>query len=119
MARRIKALIAAYTARLGDVAADPTVRSDVQHLAELEALAESHRRAALCHTPIADLAHTIRLEGLARRLKRELTLNGKPPPPPPMSIYEYAKLMDARDAAAKAEKAAAKKAAQATKKAAT
>jgi hypothetical protein len=118
MARRIKALRSAYADRLGDAATDPSIAGDLKRLVEIEALVESHRNALLLHTPIADPAITVRYEGIVRRLKRELGLNGKRPPPPPMSIIEYANLCAERAAAAKREKAAARAAKQAAKQAA-
>jgi hypothetical protein len=74
MARRIKALVAAYCARLGDIGAEPTVRIDIQRLSELEAICEAHRAAALRQEPI-DLAVTVRLEGTIRRLRHSLHLD--------------------------------------------
>ena len=85
MARRIKQLVAGYTARLGD-AVDPTVYSDVRRLAELEALTEDRRQAALRHEPI-DLATLVRLEGVARRLRRSL-LDTQPSEPALPSLTE-------------------------------
>jgi hypothetical protein len=87
MARRIKQLVAGYSARLGDIAADPTVRTDVLRLAELEALCELHRAAALRCEPV-DLAVVNRLEGTARRLRRSLGLDTPPPEPPLPTLAE-------------------------------
>jgi hypothetical protein len=88
MARRIKQLAADYCARLADVASDPTTRLDIQRLAELEALCESHRRAALRSEPNIDLAVTIRLEGTIRRLRRALRLDAPPPEAPLPTLEE-------------------------------
>ena len=86
-ARRIKALVAGYSARLGDVAADPGVRSDIRRLAELEAICESRRAAALRREPI-DLAVMVRLEGTIRRLRRGLRLDAPPPEAPLPTLEE-------------------------------
>jgi hypothetical protein len=86
-ARRIKVLVAGYSARLGDVAADPGVRSDIRRLAELEAICESRRAAALRREPI-DLAVMVRLEGTIRRLRRGLRLDAPPPEAPLPTLEE-------------------------------
>jgi hypothetical protein len=87
-ARRIKQLVAGYSARLGDAAADPTVRTDIQRLSELEAICEAHRAAALRQEPV-DLAVTVRLEGTIRRLRHSLHLDT---PPPEESLPSLAEL---------------------------
>lgn len=86
MARRIKALTASYSARLSDTAAE-AVRDDIRRLAELEAICEAHRHAALHGEPI-DLAITVRLEGCARRLRKALGLDKAPADEPLPSLAE-------------------------------
>jgi hypothetical protein len=84
LARRIRELIAGYTRRLGNAADDPTIRLDIARLAEIEALCEDQRRAALRREPV-DLAALTRLQNAARRSRIALGLNGLPPPPPAAS----------------------------------
>jgi hypothetical protein len=87
-ARRVKQLVVGYSARLGTVAADPTVSADILRLAETEVLCEDRRAAALRREPV-DLAALNRLENTARRLRISLGLVGPPPPAPPMTLEEY------------------------------
>jgi hypothetical protein len=69
-ARRIKALVAAYTAAL-DGAADATVAAKILKAAELTALCEQLRAAALRGEAVDPLA-LIRFEGVADRAVRQL-----------------------------------------------
>ena len=81
--------MAGYSARLGDVAADPGVRSDIRRLAELEAICESRRAAALRREPIDLAVMPVRLEGTIRRLRRGLRLDAPPPEAPLPTLEEY------------------------------
>jgi hypothetical protein len=84
-ARHVKRLIASYSARLDTT--DPTVLADIKRLAELEALCETYRSAALRREPNIDPAIVVRLEGLSRRLRRSLGLD-TPPSEAPLSLEE-------------------------------
>jgi hypothetical protein len=78
-ARRVKALIRAYSERLEHAAGDPIVRADIVRLAETETLIEELRGAALRREPV-DLLALNRLEGTARRMRAGLGLNVPPEP---------------------------------------
>ena len=76
-ARRVKALIRAYSERLNNTA-DALIQADVARLAECETLCEQLRAQALRGEP-TDLLGLNRLEGTARRLRTALGLNAPPP----------------------------------------
>src|SRR6516162_10084887 len=76
-ARRVKALIRAYSERLNNTA-DALIQADVARLAECETLCEQLRAQALRGEP-TDLLGLNRLEGTARRLRVALHLDGLPP----------------------------------------
>ena len=61
--------------------------ADIKRLAELEALCETYRSAALRREPNIDPAIVVRLEGLSRRLRRSLGLD-TPPSEAPLSLEE-------------------------------
>jgi hypothetical protein len=76
MARRVRALTEALTAELGG-APDALTVAAVRNAAELTALAEAARRAALRGKP-ADMVALVRLEGAASRAVRALQLRAAP-----------------------------------------
>jgi len=86
-ARRIKAIANAYSVRLGETT-DPAIRADIRRLAELEAICEAHRAAALRREPAVDLAVVVRLEGTVRRLRHSLGLDKAPTEEPLPSLAE-------------------------------
>lgn len=80
IAKRVRDLIADYTVRMADVHGvevddNPSIRALIAKLAELETLCEVRRGAALRGEPV-DLVQVVRLEGLARRLRKSLDLDG-------------------------------------------
>jgi len=77
-ARRVKALIRAYSERL-NITADALIQADILRLAECETLCELVRGQALRGEP-ADLLGLNRLEGTVRRLRAALGLNTPPQP---------------------------------------
>jgi hypothetical protein len=77
-ARRVKALIRAYSERLNSTA-DALIQADILRLAECETLCEQLRAQALRGEPV-DLLGLNRLEGTARRLRAALGLNAPPRP---------------------------------------
>jgi hypothetical protein len=89
-ARRVKQLVAGYSRRLGGLACDPVVHTDVVKLAEHEAVAEELRGCLLRHEPI-DHAVLNQQERAVRRLRTALALDRlpEPPPPPPPSLDSY------------------------------
>jgi hypothetical protein len=101
LGRRIKELLRGYLARIGDAASDPTVYADACRLCEVQAISEDRRAALIRHEPV-DLAGLNRLENTRRRLAMALGVAGPPPPPKPMSLEQYAALLNARDAEKKA-----------------
>jgi hypothetical protein len=80
-ARRVKALIKAYTERLGETAGEPFTRAKIIELAECETLCEALRAAALTGQPV-DILALNRLTGTARRLRADLHLDGQCRRPP-------------------------------------
>jgi len=76
-ARRVKALIRAYSERL-NITADALIQADIVRLAECEVLCEQLRAQALRGESV-DLLSLNRLEGTARRLRVALHLDGLPP----------------------------------------
>jgi hypothetical protein len=91
-ARRVKQLVAGYSRRLGDLACDPVVHTDIVKLAEHEAVAEELRGCLLRHESIN---HGVlnQHERAVRRLRTALALDRLPelPPAPSLDSYRRAK----------------------------
>jgi hypothetical protein len=80
-ARRVRDLAEAFMAALGLAGVnDLNTRAQVKKAAELVALAEATRTAALTAGTQTDLTALIRIEGEARRTLRALGLKTEPPP---------------------------------------
>jgi hypothetical protein len=95
--RAVKRILAGFVDRLGDAASDPTVFESLKRVAELEVLAAQLRQRALRHEQI-DLLALNRLEGVVRRQRRALNLDGLPPEPAP-APPSYAEHLRQREAA--------------------
>jgi hypothetical protein len=78
-ARRVKALVAAYTAACSGAASDATTAAKILKAAELVALAETMRAAALRGDKGADALALVRLEGIARRAVADLGIEKREP----------------------------------------
>jgi hypothetical protein len=81
-ARRARDLFADYAVRLAhehgvEINDNPSIYALVLKLSELETLCEEKRAAALRGEAV-DLANLVRLEGIARRIRKSLDLDGYP-----------------------------------------
>jgi hypothetical protein len=85
---RIRALIKEYTRILGDAANGPMMAGAIVRAAELQALAEDARAAAVRKGTFDPVA-LARIEGVADRARRGLNLDRKPEPNSPMTLTEY------------------------------
>jgi hypothetical protein len=74
---RIRALVKEYTAIVGDAADNTTMAAAIRRAAELQALAEDARAAAV-RNGVFDPIALARIEGIADRAKRALNLDRKP-----------------------------------------
>jgi|SRR6516225_11691481 len=93
-ARRVRQLVADYSKRLGEIAADSIVAADIAKLAEHEALAEDLRGAALRRETI-DRVVLNDHERYARRLRVSLGLDRPPEPPLPPSYQDWKRKQEA------------------------
>jgi hypothetical protein len=73
---RIRALIKEYAGILGDTAKSPLTAGEIRRAAELQALAEEARAAAVRNGAFDPIA-LARIEGIADRAKRALNLDRK------------------------------------------
>jgi hypothetical protein len=87
-ARRVKQLVVGYSRRLGDLACDPVVHTDIVKLAEHEAVAEELRGCLLRHESI-NYGVLNQHERALRRLRTALALDRLPEPSPPPSLDSY------------------------------
>jgi hypothetical protein len=90
--QRVKALTAAFTAKLGDAASDAVVTANIRKAAELTVLAEEASAKALSGKPI-DMDIVVRLARASDLAVKRLHLREKPKPAGPSLqdvLREYA-----------------------------
>jgi hypothetical protein len=78
-ARRVKALVVAFTSALDGAASDATTAAKILKAAELTALSEHMRAAALRGDQGVDALGLVRLEGIARRAVADLGIEKREP----------------------------------------
>jgi len=81
---RIRVLVKEYSAALGEAASNPMIAAAIKRAAELQALAEEARAAAVRNGAFDPIA-LARIEGCADRAVRRLRLDHYEPPLPLLS----------------------------------